>query len=191
MLISSQRSLLIIIDMQEKLVPHLIDPQDIIDNNRRLLKLASALNIPAIATEQYSHGLGHTLPELLALLPQPYTPVEKSHFSAVREGGLHRHLTRENRQQIIVCGSESHICVLQTALDLIAMNKEVFVVADACGSRSTDNKQLAMQRLQSEGVQLVNTEMVMFEWLQRADTETFRQALQWIKSLPPALDAGN
>ncbi len=173
MLLKAETSCLLVVDFQERLMPAIHDAAQILENAIWLLKIAQRLHVPVLATEQYPQGLGHTVSAIRTLLAADAF-VEKVHFSAAAEHGCMRRIDQLEREQIVVIGSEAHVCVLQTALGLRAAGKEVYLVADAVGSRALFNVELAIARLRAEGVRIVSREMVAFEWLQRAATEQFR-----------------
>jgi nicotinamidase-related amidase len=173
MLISADHSLLLLIDLQERLAPAIQDIDTVLLHNLWLAAVAHRLSVPVGATVQYPSGLGQLVPELGAAIP-PDRVVEKIHFSAVADGCLER-LPDFSRRQIVLTGTEAHVCVLQTALGLRALGKEVFVVAEAVGSRRATDKDLALARLRQEGCRIVSREMVAFEWLHKAGTDVFRQ----------------
>jgi nicotinamidase-related amidase len=173
MLISADNSLLLLIDLQERLAPAIQDIDTVLRHNLWLTAVAQRLAVPVGATVQYPSGLGPLVPELGAAIP-PDRVVEKIHFSAVVDGCLER-LPDFSRRQIVLTGTEAHVCVLQTALGLRALSKEVFVVAEAVGSRRATDKDLALARLRQEGCRIVSREMVAFEWLHKAGTDVFRQ----------------
>ena len=173
MLIRPETSLLLHVDLQERLLPAIDGGELVVANALWLTQIARRLNIPVGATVQYPQGLGGFVPTLAAAL-HPGETIEKIHFSAVRESKLET-LVGFDRPQVVVTGSESHVCVLQTVLDLQLAGKEVFLVADAVGSRRADDKALAIERMRSAGVSIVSREMVAFEWLQRAGNEIFRE----------------
>lgn len=173
MLIDPKHSALLIIDIQERLFPAIHEGMVLLDHADWLLQVAQCLGVPVIATEQYPKGLGPTLARLRERLT-PSALVEKIHFSAAAEPGLFAAPGGE-RRQFVVIGTEAHVCVLQTALDLLGQGREVFVVAEAVGSRRAEDKALALERLRQAGAQIVSREMVAFEWLQRAGTELFRE----------------
>lgn len=173
MLIDSKRSLVLVIDVQERLVPALVGGGQVLQHNRWLLEVARRLAVPMAATVQYPAGLGPLVPELAALVPAAAL-VEKIHFSAVADGCL-QGLPDFACPQVVLTGAEAHVCVLQTALDLLALGKEVFVVAEAVGSRRPEDKSLALERMRQEGCRIVSREMVAFEWLHRAGSDLFRQ----------------
>lgn len=173
MLIESERSLLLMIDLQERLAPAIHEFAEVQRHNLWLLRIAQRLAIPVLATVQYPQGLGGMIPELAAPIP-PEHIVEKIHFSAVADGCLDG-LAAMTRPQVVLTGTETHVCVLQTAMGLLAAGKEVYVVAEAVGSRRPHDRELALARLRHAGCHIVSREMVAFEWLGRAGTELFRQ----------------
>lgn len=173
MLMHSERSTLLLVDLQERLYPAIDDGEGVLEASLWLTRLALRLDVPVICTEQYPQGLGPTLPALRGLLADQCL-VEKIHFSAVVEGGLLR-VAGGDRAQFVVAGTEAHVCVQQTVLDLIAAGRRVFVVKDAVGSRRSTDKDLALERMRAHGADIVSREMVAFEWLGQAGTDIFRQ----------------
>ena len=169
-------SVLLVVDVQEALLPAIHEGAALVEHIRWLIGVAQRLQVPVLATEQYPRGLGPTVPALGALLPQRLR-VEKEHFSAVTEGRLLRAPGGERRQWI-VCGTEAHVCVQQTVLDLLAADRRVFVVEEAVGSRAPRNRELALQRMRDHGADIVSREMVAFEWMERAGTDSFRSVLR-------------
>ena len=153
--------------------------QDVIKNCGILVQSAKLLNVPLMITEQYPKGLGHTVPELAILLPT-VQPVEKTTFSCVHEPKFKRQLTSDHLQ-VILAGMEAHICIVQTALDLISLGKQVFIVEDAVVSRHPANKANALARLRDAGCIITNTESVVFEWLGVAEGETFKAISKLIR----------
>jgi nicotinamidase-related amidase len=174
-------SQLVMVDMQEKLANAMpADALKIVTKNCEILAQAAALlNIPTVLTEQYPQGLGATLPEIKQHFPD-IKPIAKTAFSACGEPKFNQQLQREN-SHIILAGMESHICVLQTALDLIEASKTVFVVGDAILSRTPANKANAIARLQQAGAVITNTESVIFEWLGNANHEAFKTLSKLIR----------
>ena len=173
MLIKSEQSLLLLIDLQERLAPAIDDIDAVLRHNRWLVEIAQHLRVPVAATVQYPIGLGPMDADLMALVP-PAQVVEKIHFSAVADGCL-AGIREFARPQIVLTGTETHVCVLQTALDLLALGKEVFIVAEAVGSRRASDKELALGRLRQAGCRIVSREMVAFEWLHKAGSDIFRK----------------
>jgi nicotinamidase-related amidase len=176
MLMNAHDSALLVVDVQERLLPHIHDWQRVLENVHWLVRVAQKIGVPVMATEQYPKGIGHTHPDIAALLP-PDSVGEKMHFSCVA-GRCLTALPGHERRQVVVCGTESHVCVLQTVLDLRQHGKEVYVVDDAVGSRNPADKALALQRMRDNGVVIVSREMVAFEWLHEAGTPLFKEVSQ-------------
>ncbi|MFD1007027.1 MULTISPECIES: hydrolase [Oceanisphaera] len=171
MLMEPGKAALMVIDVQEKLLPAMPDSEQLQARIQWLISACHAFDTPILFTEQYPRGLGHTLPALTQLVEQPEI-VEKMHFSVVAANCLPKHW--QHYSQVIVCGMETHVCVLQTVLELVKAGKEVFVVADAVGSRTEQNRQLGLDRMRDAGAHIVSREMVVFELLQQAGTEQFK-----------------
>ena len=171
-LLRADRSMLLVVDVQARLVPAIHDGVALVERVVWLVRLAQALGVPVAATEQYPQGLGPTVPALAALLPRGAIG-EKAHFSCTAAGCLPA-LPGAERPQVVLAGTEAHVCVLQTAFGLVAEGREVYVVADAVGSRAPADRLLALERMSRRGVGVVSGEMVGFEWLERAGTERFR-----------------
>jgi hypothetical protein len=174
-------SQLAIVDVQTKLTVAMpvSDMQAVIKNCGILLQASNLLNVACIFTEQYPKGLGHTVPELSALV-QHMQPVEKIAFSCVAEPKFNRQLTRDH-SQVVLAGMEAHICILQTALDLLSMGKQVFVVEDAIISRNPANKANAIERMRNAGCVITNTESLVFEWLGVASGDAFKAISKLIR----------
>lgn len=180
MLIDSKRTALIVIDMQERLVPAMHEVQPVIDNTVALMRAAARLGIPTIVTEQYPKGLGHTIEPLADLLPNEGV-IEKVEFSAASNEEFNRHLAALDRPDTVICGIEAHVCVLQTALQLAERPGQVALVTDATTSRQPGSAYIAFARAGRRNVEMVTTEMVLFEWLGRAGTGEFREISKLIK----------
>jgi nicotinamidase-related amidase len=174
MLINVEKSCLLIVDAQERLMPAVHDGQRVIETSAWLMKIADRLGVPVLLSEQYPRGLGHTVRSLASLAP-PDAVMDKVHFSCAAEPACFERIAASGREQIILTGAEAHVCVLQTALGLRAAGREVFVVADGIGSRDPSNVELALRRMGAAGAWTVSREMVAFEWLERAGTEVFRE----------------
>lgn len=173
MLIDTERSLLLVIDMQEKLMPAIHDHERVTANAVWLIRAAQKIGVPVAASELNPKGLGRTAQAIRALLPEGAIG-PKNHFSCVADQFLAR-LPGADRQQVVVAGVEAHVCVLQTALELVEEGKEVYVVADCIGSRRDLDRDLAIARLRQEGARIVSREMVVFEWLGEAGTPLFKE----------------
>lgn len=172
---------LVIVDMQTQLSA-VMPPeamQAVIKNCGILATAAAMLDVPAVITEQYPKGLGNTVPELLARLPN-IKPVEKTTFSCMAEPKFSRQLTRD-RSQIILAGMEAHICILQTALDINSDDRQVFVAEDAVISRDPANKANALARMRDAGCIISNTESILFEWLGKAEGDIFKAISKLIR----------
>jgi len=180
MLIRAYDSALLVIDMQERLVPAMLAPARTIRNTRLLLQAARMTGVPALLTEQYPQGLGHTIPEIIKAAGDSIV-LPKMHFSCMEDEGFAAAFRGLNRRQAILTGMEAHICVTQTAASLVEDGYEVFVVSDATASRTAESESACLARLSAAGVSVVTTEMVVFEWLGKAGTDAFKQILPLIK----------
>ena len=180
MLIRRADAFLLVIDIQEKLAPAIADSEAVTTNAVRLLEASRLLGLPSFVSEHYRQGLGGTV-EAVRAAAKHARFFDKIHFSCAAEPGVLDLLQTSGRRQALLCGSETHVCVLQTALGLLAAGFEVFLVADAAGSRTLDNKQAAIERLRAAGVHVVTTEMALFECLERGGSDEFRAVLPLIK----------
>jgi nicotinamidase-related amidase len=174
MLLDAAKSSLLIVDVQDKLLPAVTEPQRVVDRTRILLKAAETLQIPVTVSEQYSKGLGRTVPELATNATSTF---EKLSFSCWRDEAMKAHfikLHESGRPLVIVAGLEAHVCVIQTAIDLNNAGFGVFAVADAMSSRKSESAALAFERMRSTGIQVINTEMAVFELLEKAGTAEFK-----------------
>lgn len=202
MLLELESSQLVLVDYQTRLLPALLESETALQNAVRLAQIAAALAVPTFYTEQNPSKLGETSPVLLdALKAARARSLAKMQFSAVEEGlgellrppakpvqgnarSLPKHLQKQSapeRETIVLAGCEAHICLLQTALDLLEDEFDVWVVTDACSSRTERNRDAAFDRLAGAGVELVTTEMVAFEWLRSAEHPAFKQVQSLIK----------
>jgi isochorismate hydrolase len=184
MLAHRERAHLVIIDIQDRLAPAIDEVGSLIANAVRLNRYAAHFDVPVILTEQMPDRIGATLSEIGDLAPPQAVTVPKSTFSCWRTDAFKQRmldLRQQGRDQIIVAGMEAHVCVMQTALELLAADFDVFVVADAVGSRTPDNRKLALERMAKAGATIVSHEMVAFEWLERADTSEFKALLPLFK----------
>jgi len=168
-------AVLLVIDVQEKLMPVIDQSESVIRNIDRLIRGCRILGIPAIVTEQYSKGLGHTGGPVREALGDAYQPIEKDCFSA------HGALRLSVRNQMLVCGVETHVCVYQTVSDLLREGCDVTLIADALSSRTEANKRIALERMQRDGAHLSSTEMALFELTAVAATDEFRAIAKLVK----------
>lgn len=195
MLLDADESQLVLVDFQLRLMPAMHDSAAVVANAVRLAKLAALLQVPAFLTEQNPSGLGETLPEIRGAFDLPPRVLAKMQFSAVEEGlgewlrppakpvqgnarSLPKHLQKpaagSERGTIVLAGCEAHVCMLQTALNLLEDEFDVWVVTDACSARTERNRDAAFDRLAGAGVELVTTEMVAFEWIRSAEHPEFK-----------------
>jgi nicotinamidase-related amidase len=183
MRLQRHEALLLVIDVQEKLMPVIDRADDVEANIERLVRGCHVLDVPPLLTEQYVKGLGATVPRIRRAFEETfgYTPIEKNSFSAHGEGEFQAALRQLRKKQIVVAGVEAHVCVYQTVADLIASGHHVTVIADAVSSRTAENKAIALQRMASEGAKLSSTEMALFELLGVAGTEEFAAILKLVK----------
>lgn len=172
---------LVVIDMQTKLGTAMpVEAMTaVVKQTQIMLQAAQMLAMPTLFTEQYPQGLGHTLPELAAII-SPATVIEKTAFSACAEPKFNAKLSRD-KSQVVLLGMEAHICVLQTALDLLANHKQVFVLEDAVISRNPANKANAIGRMRDAGCVITNTESVLFECIGNAQHEAFKVIAKLIR----------
>lgn len=177
-LLSRDESRLIIIDVQEKFVPHLTDGNRLVAQCRLLVEGARLLRIPLAVTEQNPGKLGVTVAELRDLLPAPKTKMRFSSAECLSEELL---AGGEPRRQVVLCGIETHVCVLQTALDLLGQGWDVYVAADAVQSRYESDRLLALERMLAAGVTLIPVESALFEWCETADAPEFRDLSGLVK----------
>lgn len=173
MLLQKEKSCLIVIDVQEKLTPIVGRADTLITSCQWLMRLASELDVPILVTEQYTKGLGPTVEPLRKLMPGK-TDINKLHFSCFKDLSFQKHWQIINKKQAVLVGIETHVCVLQTALDLCHAGVDVYVVIDAVSSRNEPDHHYALQRMQQAGVQLITREMVFFEWLEQAGKPTYK-----------------
>lgn len=181
------RAMVLLIDVQEKLLPLIRGHERIVIACCKLLEGVRVFDLPVLATEQYPRGLGPTHPPLAQRLHAAGAGVlEKPTFSAWGHKPVRNALRELDRTQIIVAGIEAHVCVLQTALDLWTTDYDVFVCADAVGSRGACDYEQALARLRQEGVYVGTVESMLFELCQRCDTPQFKRLIEVIKAYPPA-----
>ncbi|MCW9034851.1 MAG: hydrolase [Rhodospirillales bacterium] len=180
MLLTANQCCLILIDMQERLAPAIHEGDKAVANGVILMKAATRLEVPQVVTRQYPKGLGDSVPDIAALTPQGAV-FDKTHFACTQEPGFTQQVNGLGREKIVVAGMEAHVCVLQTVLGLRSEGKDVYVVADAISSRTQANKEAALVRMRDAGAHLVTTEMVVFEWLEKAGTPEFKELSALIK----------
>ncbi|RJF97314.1 isochorismatase family protein [Noviherbaspirillum saxi] len=171
------RATLVIIDLQERLMPAIHDSASVVANALRLAQTARLLAVPVVGTAQSPSGLGPNVPEIGALCD---SVIAKTDFDACAERAF-MDLLREERGDLIIAGCEAHVCVLQTVLGLRARQRRVRLVADGIGSRVPFNKTIALERAKAAGAELVTTEMVLFEWMRNSTHPRFKDMLKLIR----------
>lgn len=179
-ILDKDNSILIIIDVQEKLVSAL-DKNIVVDRTAVLTKAANILGIPTIITEQYPKGLGSTVDAVKQNLAKDSTVFEKTAFSALREEGFKEILKSYGKKQIVVCGIETHVCVHQSVADLLIEGFDVYVVKDACASRKKYEFKQGIERMQENGAKITCLEIVLFEWVKNAKDSNFKEIQALIK----------
>jgi nicotinamidase-related amidase len=176
-LLSAERSVLLLVDLQQRLMPAIHDGGAVVTRAARLAEAAVLLDVPVLATEQYPAGLGPTVGPLAGY---PRATMAKTTFSAAADPGFHGLLPAGTRE-VVIAGCETHVCVLQTALELLGSRHRVILAADAAGSRDPADHRAAIDRARQHGVEVVTSEMVLFEWLRDARHPSFRQVHKLLK----------
>jgi nicotinamidase-related amidase len=177
MLLSAERSVLLLTDLQQRLMPAIHDGDSVITRAARLAEAALLLDVPVVATEQYPAGLGPTVERLAGY---PSATMAKRMFSAAAEPDFDSLLPAGTRE-VVIAGVETHVCVLQTALDLLGSRYRVILAADATGSRDPADHRAAIDRARQHGAEVVTSEMVLFEWLRDSRHPGFRQVQKLLK----------
>lgn len=181
MRILSENTQAILIDVQEGLFHH-IDNYLVLENNLvRFMKGLMILDVPYIVTEQYTRGLGFTILSLKETLDSGYLPFEKMEFSCVDNQAIYAKIKETNRDNVILVGTETHVCLLQTAIDLKFRGYNPIIVEDCVASRNENDKKIAIQRLQNEGVIVTTLESIIFEMCRTSGTKRFKELLTLIK----------
>lgn len=171
----------LMIDVQERLLPAISGHEAIHRNILKMERAAAVMNIPFCFTEQYPKGLGGTAAEILASLPEGALRFEKSTFSCCDEEGFNDIVDRQGRPVTVLFGIETHICVLATVLDLLELNRQVIVAADACGSRSPEHAVLAMDAMRGAGALVLPVETIIYHMMGRSGTPEFKALLPLFK----------
>ena len=178
--IAGKASALLLIDFQMRLMPAIAEAESVIANAQRLLTAAQLLEVPVLLTEQNPTSLGRTVPALLSQSESAGSAIlAKQSFDACRAPGFFEAVPE--RSEFVLAGCEAHVCVLQTALGLMAAGRRVHVAQDAVGSRRPESKAAALERMARRGAEIVTTEMVLFEWLESAEHPRFREVVALIK----------
>lgn len=179
-MLNRNECLLLLIDVQEKLV-NVLDKDVVVKRAANLVKAANIFEIPTIITEQYPKGLGHTVEQVKQNTSENTQIFEKTAFSVLKEEGFLDILKSYGKKQIVLCGIETHICVHQTAADLISVGFDVYVIKDACASRNKYEFKQGIERMQENGAKITCLEIVLFEWLETAKNPNFKEIQALIK----------
>lgn len=178
-ILNKKKTLFVLVDVQERFVPVMHEMDRAMKNINILCKASNILGIPLVVTEQYPKGLGKTHEKVD--LPANVIKVEKTHFSCFGCEAFAQEIKKIDPKAIVLFGVEAHVCILKTALDAAAKGIEVHVVADAITSRKPENKKIAIKRLRQSGAFIVSTEMILFQLLDKAGTEEFKQISELVK----------
>ncbi|HET9181231.1 MAG TPA: isochorismatase family protein [Candidatus Angelobacter sp.] len=172
---------LAVIDIQEKLLPPIWEKERMVRNSQLLIRMAKEMNLPVLVSTQYAKGLGQTIPEIASLLPNVQA-VDKLEFGCFSNGDYCSAVGKlADRNTLLLCGMETHICVMQTALGALNQGMNVHVAADAVSSRTELNWKLGLGRMQAAGAVISSTEMMLYELMGKSGTATFKEMLKWIK----------
>jgi nicotinamidase-related amidase len=175
-LLDSANSIVMLVDIQDRLLSAMPDGvrARMIEQISILLTAANVLDVPVMITEQYPKGLGTTDNELTKMVKSDVPIIEKTRFSCAQVEAVRLHLEKQGRNKVVLVGMETHICILQTAMDLLGMGYQVYVLEDAVSSRSKSNQYNALQRMRAGGVVITNVESSLFEWIGDAQHPEFK-----------------
>lgn len=179
LILKKETSALLIVDIQEKILPVMHSPDAVAENTIKLIKGFKVMEVPIFYTEQYPKGLGCTVPEIASLLDFP--AIQKMSFSCCDETSIMEQLKSKKIFQVVVCGIESHVCVQQTVLDLMANDFQVDVAADAVSSRRESDYRTALERMAKAGAEITSAESILFELLRVSGTDQFRAISKIVK----------
>ena len=179
-MLSLDRVVMVVVDVQEKLISHIWEKEKIIRNIQMLIKGLKILNVPILLTEQYPEGLGKTIPRIREILSD-ISPISKMTFDCSANKNFMERINGLKRKQILLCGIETHVCIYQTAIGLKSKGYEVDVVADGVSSRTEGNKEIALQRMRDSGIGITSVETVLFELLKTAEGKEFKEILKLVK----------
>jgi nicotinamidase-related amidase len=179
-LLQRENTGILIVDVQEKLMPVMDRQQIMTENINKLLQLCRLFSLPVLLTEQYPRWLGPTVPELKHALSS-YEPITKMHFNCCDVAQFNDHLASHSLENIIITGVESHICIFQTCVGLTAKGYQIHVPKDAVSSRTSENRQVGLELMKSAGALITSTEAVIYQILKQADTKEFKKMSKIMK----------
>ncbi len=180
MRITKDNTVGVVIDIQERLVPAMAEKETFVKNSKILIEGLQALNLPLLVTQQYSKGLGQTIPEVSEII-NDFSPIEKSNFSCLDEAVFKDTLEQSGAKNVVICGIESHVCVLQTAVDLKEAGYNPIIVMDCTSSRDLKNVQLATERFRYENILMTSYESILFELTRSAKAAEFKTISKLVK----------
>ncbi|MDD5544538.1 MAG: hydrolase [Acidobacteriia bacterium] len=182
-LLRPDQAVLVVVDVQEKLVPAIFEKERVVQNTALMIECAKILNVPILLTQQYPQGLGVTLPALRKLLPDTVKPIDKTEFGCFNNPEFHAAIQEQkpHRNTLLVAGIESHICVTQTVLGALQEGFHVHVASDATSSRTPFNWKIGLDRMGEAGALMSSTEMIVYELLGRSGTPEFKAMLSHLK----------
>jgi len=180
MSLEAKQTQAICIDIQERLFPHIHEYNELARRSAILIRGLQLLEVPIHVTEQYVKGLGETIPSIREALDE-YDAIEKITFSCCGSTDIEANILGSSRHHVLLFGIETHVCVLQTALDLIELGRTVIVVEDCVSSRSANDKRIAIERMRQHGAVITTMESILFEFLREAGTETFKKISALVK----------
>jgi nicotinamidase-related amidase len=179
-MLETTNTVLLIIDVQEKLVRVMHDKDSLLSNLQKLIEGIQVMGIPVIVTEQYPQGLGPTVPEITNLI-SGFSPISKTCFSCWDSDDFRNKLEQLNRKQVLISGIEGHVCVYQTARDLVSRGYETYFITDTISSRTPENRQLSFKMMKQRGAYISGTETVLFELLKSAGSDQFKKISRIVK----------
>jgi len=180
MRVTAESSIGLIIDIQERLYPHIAEKEALLDRTRLLIRGLDVLGLPVLFTQQYTKGLGPTIPEIQQLFSN-FSSLEKRSFSCVDDAAIAGYLQSAGRKFVVIAGIETHVCILQTVLDLKATGYQPVVVTDCVSSRSLEDKEIALRRIAGEGAILTSCESLLFELLRTSESPKFKEISALVK----------
>lgn len=181
MRVNPEETMALVIDFQERLLPVIDNNEELLHNTEILVKGLRVLNIPILVTQQYTKGIGMTVPSLISAIGEEFTYYDKLAFSCAEDETIYDRIIASGKRNIIVCGIETHICVLQTVIDLKARGFQVVLVEDCVGSRRERDRQAGIQRAMVEGALPATYESILFELTKKAGNDVFKQISKLIK----------
>jgi len=182
LMLAPEQCALVVVDIQEKLLPPIFQKEQLVRNSKLLIRAAGVLKIPTMMSTQYAKGLGATVPEVASLLPESEA-IDKDQFSCFGSDAFCARLKRlpGNRNTLLLCGMESHICVAQTALAALREGYLVHVASDAVGSRTEWNWKIGLERMRAAGAVISSTEMMIYELMRSSSSTAFKEMLPYLK----------